>query len=146
MSDIQDIRDLLDRYEAAVLARDADAALADYADDAIGYDLAPPLMHGPEQILDRDGMRDWFATWTGDIVITHPEAAIIVDGNLAVAHGLQNMKGVKAGDMDPTSLWFRFTIVMRRQGEAWKIVHIHTSVPMAMDGSGHALTDLTPEE
>lgn len=145
MSDTQAIKDLLDRYEAAVLSRDAEAALADYADDAVGYDLAPPLVHGPEQILDRDGLRDWFDTWDGDIVIAHPEPAIIVDGDLAVAHGLQHMRGLKVGDLDPTSLWFRFTLALRRQGAEWKIVHIHTSVPMAMDGTGKALTDLTPE-
>lgn len=144
MSDQDEIRALLDRYEAAVLVRDAEAALADYAGDAIGYDLAPPLLHGPAQIHDAEGLRGWFDTWEGPIRITHPEPTLLVDGNLAVAHGLQHMQGIKK-DAGETSLWFRYTIVLRREQRTWKIAHIHTSVPMAMDGSGRALTDLEPE-
>jgi uncharacterized protein (TIGR02246 family) len=144
MTDQDQIRAMLDRYEAAVLARDAEAALADYAEDAIGYDLAPPLLHSAEQILDADGMRTWFNTWDGPVRITHPEPTILVDGDLAVAHGLQRMQGSKKGEGE-SDLWFRYTLALRRSGGAWKIAHIHTSVPMAMDGSGKALTDLKPE-
>jgi hypothetical protein len=43
------------------------------------------------------------------------------------------------------ALWFRATLAVRRIAGAWRIAHIHTSVPMAMDGSGRALADLTPD-
>ena len=48
MSEQAQIEAILDRYEQAVIDRDADAVLADYTPDAIGYDLAPPLQHGPK--------------------------------------------------------------------------------------------------
>jgi len=41
-------------------------------------------------------------------------------------------------------LWFRATACFRREDGAWKITHVHNSVPFAMDGSGCALLDLRP--
>jgi len=55
------------------------------------------------------------------------------------------MTGVKIGG-DAQSLWFRSTVVLRRQDHDWRIAHIHDSVPFAMDGSGKALLNLNPEE
>ena len=43
MTDEADIRTLLQAYENAIRSKDADAVVACYAQDAIGYDLAPPL-------------------------------------------------------------------------------------------------------
>ncbi|MDF7774984.1 nuclear transport factor 2 family protein [Sphingomonas sp. AOB5] len=145
MSDRDTIKAILTRYEDAIRRRDAEAIVADYAADAIGYDLAPPLLHNSATLLDADGIRDWFDTWEDDLRVTHTGVHIFHDGDLAVLHCLQLMTGTKKGEA-PSSLWFRATIMLRRIEDAWKIGHIHTSVPMAMDGSEKALTGLTPQD
>jgi len=141
MSDHDDIQAILTRYEDAIRDRDADAIVADYVDGAIGYDLAPPLVQGAP---DAAGIRTWFDTWEDDLRVTHRDVHIFQDGDLAVHHCLQHMTGTSK-DEGFISLWFRGTMALRRIHSAWKIAHIHTSVPMAMDGSGKALTDLEPE-
>lgn len=144
MSERDAILKILTNYEAAILARDADAVLADYAPDAIGYDLAPPLVQQADTILDAQGLNGWFDTWEDDLRLAHADPHVLHDGDLAVLHCLQHMTGTKKGE-GFTSLWFRSTLALRRIEGAWKIAHIHTSVPFAMDGSGKALLDLTPE-
>jgi len=130
-------------YEEAIARRDADAIVADYAPDPIGYDLAPPLVQHGTTLHDAAAIRTWFDTWEDDLRVTHRDLHVLQDGDLAVVHGLQHMSGTKKGE-GATSLWFRTTIAARRIEGDWKIAHIHTSVPMAMDGSVKALTDLTP--
>lgn len=132
------------RYEEAIARRDADAIVADYAPEPVGYDLAPPLVHQGAALHDADAIRAWFDTWEDDLRVAHRDLHVLRDGELAVVHGLQHMTGTKKQE-GPTSLWFRTTIAARRIEGAWKIAHIHTSVPMAMDGSGRALTHLEPE-
>lgn len=68
---------------------------------------------------------------------------VIVEGDLAVVFGLSQMKGDKKGE-GPVDAWSRRTVVLRRRDGQWKIIHEHSSYPMAMDGSGHAMTELKP--
>ena len=144
MRDQEDIAAIITRFEHAVLARDADAVFADYADDPVAYDLAPPLeIHGA-RVTDHEGLRQWFATWDGPIRMTSRPATVLVDGDLGVLFTLQNMQGIRKGEGE-VDLWFRCTLAVRRIAGAWKIVHIHTSVPMAVDGSGKAETGLSPD-
>jgi ketosteroid isomerase-like protein len=131
------------RYEEAIARRDADAIVADYAPDPIGYDLAPPLVQQGAALHDAAAIREWFDTWENDLRVTHRDLHVLRDGDLAIVHGLQHMTGTKK-EQGHISLWFRTTIAARRIEGAWKIAHIHTSVPMDMDGSGKALTDLEP--
>lgn len=143
MGDRDELLAILTRYEDAVLRRDAEAVLADYAADPIAYDLAPPLFHEASTILDVEGLRGWFDTWEDDLRMTHRDPHVLHEGDLGVVYALQRMSGTKKGEGFQT-LWFRCTVVARRIDGAWKIVHIHTSVPFAMDGSGKAMLDLVP--
>ncbi|WP_353042277.1 nuclear transport factor 2 family protein [Mesorhizobium sp. M1423] len=54
------------------------------------------------------------------------------------------MTGIKT-DGTKVDSWSRRTIVLRRIAGSWKIIHEHASFPMAMDGSGRAVTDLLPQ-
>ena len=53
------------------------------------------------------------------------------------------MTGTKT-DGEQVDLWFRATACFRREDGAWKITHVHNSVPFAMNGSDRALLDLRP--
>ena len=72
------------------------------------------------------------------------DLAIEASGELAVALSLNCITGRKKGESNDTRLWFRSTVCFRRGADGWRVFHEHTSVPLTMDGSGKAATDLTP--
>jgi ketosteroid isomerase-like protein len=104
------------------------------------YDLAPPLVH---RGADRAALERWLATWDGPVTLEAKDPEVTVDGALAVAHGLARMRGQQQGEA--RDLWFRATAVLAKQGERWRIMQEHTSVPFHMDGSFRAAIDLRPE-
>lgn len=137
------VRKVLEDFRSAISNRNAAAAIALLADDAVNYDLAPPLALDHKATHDSTILDRWFATWDGTIEIRAIEPKIAVDGDLACAFCLQHMAGRRT-DGTTTDLWYRTTVLLRRAGGRWRIAHLHNSVPMAMDGSGKSKVDLTP--
>lgn len=142
-NDEQQIRAVLKEFTAAIRDRDADALIALLADDAVTFDLAPPLRMGPTETHDPAPLKQWFATWESPIVSEPGDLTIAVGGDVAYAYGLQHMTGKKKGGQE-ADLWFRATACFRREAGRWRITHMHNSVPFAMDGSDKALLDLKP--
>ena len=64
---------------------------------------------------------------------------------LAFARSLNRISGTKT-DGTNTSVWVRSTVCFEKRDGAWKVVHVHASVPFYMDGSVKAAVDLEPEE
>jgi uncharacterized protein (TIGR02246 family) len=142
-TDEQQIRAVLADLTAAIRDRDADAAIALLADDAVTFDLAPPLLMGPKETHDPARLEQWFATWESPIVSEPRDLTVAVGGEVAYAYGVQHMTGKKQGG-EEVDLWFRATACFRREAGRWRIAHMHNSVPFAMDGSDRALLDLKP--
>lgn len=139
------IRGLIEARNAAIRAGEVVRAIAPLSDEAVAYDLQPPLRFTGTAARDADGLARWLATWDGPVSIEMPEPAIAVDGDLAFAHGLSRMRGRKRDASAPVDLWYRTTPCLKRAASgAWAIVHEHNSVPMRMDGSGLAAVDLQP--
>jgi ketosteroid isomerase-like protein len=141
--DFTKIREFLQDHARAIGAKDAERTLAAYAPDAVTYDLAPPLANSGAQLRDRAGLEAWFATWRGPIGYELRDFSIVPSGDLAVCHGLLRMSGTKTNG-EITDVWCRRTVCLRRDGEAWRIMHEHVSVPFYMDGSLKAAVDLRP--
>lgn len=120
--------------------KNADDIAACYADDAVIYDLAPPL---GRRGINRGGIAEWLATWDGPIRFDGKEVELHVDGDIAYMTALNQMRGTKS-DGQEVDLWFRTTMCFRRKGGAWRITHDHSSVPFLMDGSERAALDLKP--
>jgi len=142
-ADAARIRAVLDEFTAALRNKDAAAAVAVYTDDAVAYDLAPPLSIEAQQVRDPARIQTWFDTWASPIESKPHGLTIRVDGDIAYAFGLRHMTGTKT-DGQKVDLWFRATACFVRQNGRWKIAHVHNSVPFAMDGSDRALLDLKP--
>jgi len=124
----------------ALFGKVADLAVKHFADDAVSYDLDPPLQHlGP----DKGALQAWFDTWEGPIGWAMGDLAVDVGGDIAIARGLGHMTGTKKNG-DKVDLWTRVTIGFVRCGAEWKITHQHNSVPFLMDGSFKAAIDLKP--
>jgi ketosteroid isomerase-like protein len=137
------VRDVLARLARAVHDKDADGVVAAYTQDLVRYDLPPPLAFEGEKARDTKDLEAWFATWRGPIDITLKDLVIEIDGDLAACRGFIRIAGDKVGG-DPSSVWARRTVCLRREEGAWKIFHEHTSVPFYMDGSVRAAVDLEP--
>lgn len=142
-SDEAEIRALLDEFTRALHDKDPARAIAPLADDAVAFDLAPPLRMGPQATHDPACYEEWFGTWQSPIVSVSHDLKIAVGDDVAYAFGLQHMSGTKT-DGATVDLWFRATACFRRDAGRWRITHMHNSVPFAMDGSGRALLDLAP--
>lgn len=143
MDDEAEIRALLEDIANALHDRNAAGAIAPLADDAVIFDLAPPLRLGPEATHDPVPLEEWFATWKSPIIGRSHDLNVVTGGDVAYAFGLQHMTGTKS-DGAQVDLWFRATACFRREGGRWRITHMHNSVPFAMDGSNKALLDLKP--
>jgi ketosteroid isomerase-like protein len=141
--DEREISALLDSLEEALFTKNATGAIEPLADDAVTFDLAPPLQHGPALTHDPTRLEEWFETWKGPITTEPRGRTIVVDENVAYAYGVQRMTGTKI-DGEKVELWFRATACFRRDDGQWRITHMHNSVPFAMDGSDKALLDLKP--
>jgi ketosteroid isomerase-like protein len=139
----EDIHQLLQRRENAIMSGDADAALRLLAADVEVYDLPPPLRTQGDAARDPDALKAWFDTWNGPVQSTLSAPTILVDGDLAVVFGLLRIRGDKKG-VGPTEVWTRSTSVLQRREGHWQVVHEHLSVPMHMDGSDKAAVDLKP--
>ncbi|RWA94596.1 MAG: DUF4440 domain-containing protein [Mesorhizobium sp.] len=129
--------------EDATAKGDARANVDAMDPDVVVFDLPPPLAYRGEQARDIEGINAWFATWRDGVTVHMADPQIMIEGDLAVAFGLSRMTGIKT-DGTKVDSWSRRTIVLRRIVGSWKIIHEHASFPMAMDGSGRAVTDLLP--
>jgi uncharacterized protein (TIGR02246 family) len=140
--DADELERMIHAWTQAVQVRDADAAVAGYADDVRNFDLAPPLQHAGRKTI-RDNLQGWFATFSGPVGSELRDLKIETGGDLAFAHGFNRIHG-KRTDGSETSVWIRLTLCFQKTGGAWKVTHEHTSVPFYMDGSLKAAVDLTP--
>jgi uncharacterized protein (TIGR02246 family) len=134
------IRSTISEWARALSAKDARAVSRFYADDVVIYDLAPPLKHSG---FDQKQLEKWFQTWNGKIGYEPTDVAITVGGDLAVARSIDHMTGTKT-DGEKVDVWTRSTVCFRKDNGAWKVMHVHSSVPFYMDGSLKAAVDLRP--
>ncbi|WP_159595592.1 YybH family protein [Hydrogenophaga sp. BPS33] len=142
-ADREAVLDALRTYLEAIERKDPDAAIRMFAEEAVTFDFAPPLENHFNSLSDPSALEEWFETWVGPISTEIGSAKVMVMGSLAVVHGLQRLHGRKKNDGD-LSMWYRATFILSRREDGWRITHMHNSVPMAMDGSGKALTELKP--
>jgi ketosteroid isomerase-like protein len=121
--------------------KNARAIAASYSPHATIFDLEPPRTHLGIDIAD---MQAWLDTWDGPIKIEPHDFQIIVTGDIAFCHGYMRIDGNKKDVGHRVSFWMRETLCFARKGDAWQIVHEHTSVPFYMDGRLLPVCDLEP--
>jgi ketosteroid isomerase-like protein len=124
------------RYE-----KSARGIAAPYDEDAAIFSLAPPLVHHG---VDLDATQAWLDTWDGPITIEPRDFEVKVIGDLSFCFGYMRMEGQKKGGEKRSNFWMRETLCLERNGETWRIMHEHTSVPFYMDGSLRPAFDLEP--
>ena len=136
-----DIRALIESVHKAHHNKNAAAIVAPYAQDAVVFNLAPPLSRRGMELEEK---KAWLDTWEGPIDCESRDLNITVSGDFAFCHGFYRLGGTPKSAGRPISFWMRATVCLLRTEGAWRIVHEHTSVPFYMDGSLRPALDLKP--
>lgn len=131
----------IDSMKKAHYDKNAQAIAARYAPDGAIFNLAPPLVHHGIDIAEK---QEWLDSWNGPIQIEPRDFEVTIAGDMAFCHGYMRMTGNKKGVPQTISFWMRETLCLERNGNDWRIVHEHTSVPFYMDGSLRPAFDLEP--
>ena len=123
---------LLQAYQAAVLARDADAFLALYAPDARVFDTWGVWCY--EGVAARRAAIDgWFSS-LGDerVQVTFEDVRVDTSpgADLALLSATGRFAAVSPAGAELRSMQNRLSWGLRRQGGGWRILHEHTSVPI----------------
>jgi len=137
MSDVdQPLHAALAAYQAAVLAKDVEAFVSIYADDAQIFELWGTWVHDIGSW--REMAKGWFA-FLGDqrSVVEAHDVRTQVSDDMAMLTASLTYRAVDAAGQQLRSLDNRLTWVLRQRGGRWLVVHEHTSVPLAHeDGKG----------
>lgn len=131
------IRELHQRWYDGTAAGDLDAIMAGIAEDVVSYEHEQPLRFvGADQV--REACRRGLESSPGAVSWEVPDLRVVVDGDLAVAWGLNLVRADGADD------WSRGTRVFQRRGGEWRMTHQHVSYPFD-PATGRARTDLVPD-
>jgi ketosteroid isomerase-like protein len=115
------VRELLDRYTAAVRAKDADALLSLYADDVVVFDMWTEVAYRGAPAW-RAVVDEWFGS-LGDESVAVTFHELVERGPLA--HMLVRYAGLSPVGEELRSLTNRMTWVV----EGDRVVHEHSSAP-----------------
>ena len=125
--DMQEIKELIEKWSAAVRDEDIDGILAHHAHDIVMFDVPPPLQS--------KGIEAYKKTWDlffssakKPIEFHFTELEITASDSVAFCHGIGHCVDVRP-DGIKENLEFRLTIGLLKVHEQWVITHEHHSLP-----------------
>jgi uncharacterized protein (TIGR02246 family) len=126
--------ELLDRYVAAVRAKDVEAFLDLYTEDVRTFDLWGVWSYDGKPAL-RAMVEEWFSSvGTSLIGVEFADVRVQEGEGVAAVSAFVTFRGLDADGNEERSMNNRLTWVLRQYDDAWKIVHEHTSAPAGDDG------------
>ena len=126
--DEREIRELIQRWAAAVHAGDLDTVLADHAEDIVMFDVPPP----DEGVRGLDAYRQtWppFFEWQRSGASFEIVSLDVTAGpDVAYAWALLRCGTEEELQREP-GVRLRLTVGLRREGGGWVVAHEHHSFP-----------------
>lgn len=121
---------VLQAYKTAVYDKDVRAFAALYDDDIQVFDMWGEWSHNG--IAAWRGMAtSWFESLgTERVVVGIDGVQGYVSGAFAAGHAFLTYAAVSSGGEELRSLSNRITLILRKAGDSWKIIHEHTSAPV----------------
>jgi uncharacterized protein (TIGR02246 family) len=128
-------KEILEAYVAAVRAKDVEAFLALYADDARTFDLWSVWSYDGKDAL-RAMVAEWFGSLPDDetVVVKFDDVRAQTGADVAAVSAFTTFAAETPDGTELRSMNNRLTWILRRDGDTWKIVHEHTSAPAGDDG------------
>ena len=131
----QPILAVLDAYKAAVFAKNVDAFVGLYDQDVQVFDLWGEWLYDGVDAW-RGMVSGWFGSLGDEQVVVEMQTIhTTVTQDMALAHAFISYSGVSAQGERLRTMQNRITMVLRRSGDAWKIVHEHSSAPVDFETS-----------
>ena len=130
------MEEMLSAYAAAVRAKDVDAFVGLYADDVRNFDLWSEWSYDGKDALH--GMvAEWFGSLGDDevVAVEFDDVRAQTGNEVAAMSAFTTFRALSPDGEELRSMNNRLTWVLRKDGgEAWKIVHEHTSAPTGEGG------------
>ena len=134
------VRATIQTWTDAIRRKDVPAVLSLFAAQTVRFFLSPPL---ETEAPPLENVEAWFRTFEGDIGYEVRQLTLTTSGELAFTNSLNRITGARS-DGQQTNFWFRQTLCLRLIDHRWRIIHIHESVPIYLDGTHRAAMDLQP--
>ena len=126
--DEQAIRAMIARWRTALESKDLDGLTADYAPDAVLYDVKPPYrIEGAAAI--RQLWASCFPFFPASFRSEHRDLKIELSGDVAFCFGLHHLVPIDPPQHPAGATWIRVTACYRRVEGRWRVVHEHVSIP-----------------
>jgi ketosteroid isomerase-like protein len=124
---------MLREYAASVLAKDLEAFIALYDRDLFVFD-AWDVMWSEGIDAWRSMANDWFTSLGAErVVVEFEHERSGLSASLSYASAIVRFTAVSSTGESLRSLQNRMTVVLELRGNAWKVVHQHTSSPIDFD-------------
>lgn len=140
-----EIRQFLEEFADAIRSGKIEDIMSFYDPSLIAYDVAPPLRF----TNSTDYRKNWETVFTTKMQFPvnyeFNEEKIYVSSELGTFHCLIHTAGAfKEPQQGESTMdcWGRYTCVLKKVNNRWRIFHEHFSVPVAEDGK--ALMNLKP--
>jgi len=128
MTDMDEIRKLLNSRIDALRRRDAASANEILDRGVVAFEVAGPLQIRAAQATDTALTQAWLDSFDEGPRVTMDELAIHAEGSVAFCHSLNRLQGRRT-DGQEIDVTMRSTLGLLKQDGHWKIVHAHTSFP-----------------
>lgn len=120
---------VLDAYKAAVHDKDVAAFAALYDDEVRVFDMWGAWSFDGIESL-RAVATGWFGSLgTERVIVQADDIQGYAAGDLAAGHAFLTFAAVTSEGVALRSMNNRISLVLKRSGPSWKIVHQHTSAP-----------------
>jgi uncharacterized protein (TIGR02246 family) len=128
-----ELESLFENYKNAVLRKDVEAFASIFDEKVRVFDMWGSWSHDG-LVAWREMAKGWFTSLgTDSDVVTFGEIQIEASGDLAIATAFVRFTAVSEKGEELRYLENRLTWVAKIKGEAWKIIHQHTSGPIDFD-------------
>ncbi len=123
------IRDLIDRWCAAITAKDLDGVIAHHTADIVMFDVPPPF-DGIRGLSDyRDCWQPFFEYIDSGAIFEIEELDVVAGESAAYAFALLRCGKPEELAVKP-DLRLRVTMGLRKEPAGWQIAHEHHSFPL----------------
>ena len=129
------MQEMLERYAAAVRAKDVDAFVGLYADDVRTFDLWSVWSYDGKPAL-REMVSEWFGSLGDDevVAVAFDDVRTRSGGEVAAVSAFTTFTALSPAGEELRSMNNRLTWVLQRDGGSWRIAHEHTSAPAGAEG------------
>ena len=134
------IRQRIEKYVAAIRAKDLESVMTIFAPNLVSFDLEAPLQHmGAES-----KRKNWTKAFSAYQAIGYEvrDLTITLGNDLAMGRSVNRISGT-LNNGRKTSYWVRWTTCFQKMEDNWYITHDHVSVPLDVE-TGQGVLNIEP--